>query len=248
MDLFARLLGLGTIMVSPFVGSMICRMVDLMPNGMSTAWSCAQRNNQQQRARLTELLPAEDRVSLGGMRPRRKTTVPIRLLAANVTIVALTVAAFMASPPHLLPIAVCFGWILFALAQCDIAHGRLPDILTIPLCAIGLAWSTQNATPLSTFDSVIGALLGVSLSFVVASLYRGVTRRDGLGGGDIKLFGASGAWIGWQSLPTLLVLASLTALVTAAATGRFGRTDQLPFGPFIAFATFGIWCWQQFAQ
>ena len=62
-----------------------------------------------------------------------------------------------------------------------------------------------------------------------------------------RLFAASGAWLGWTALPTVLLGATLLALgyvlVRQVRGHRLGAQDALPFGPFLAAATWGVWLW-----
>ena len=73
--------------------------------------------------------------------------------------------------------------------------------------------------------------------YAVAFGYYALTRREGMGGGDIKLLAMIGAFLGWQSLPYVLFASSLTgSLVGMVAMVRQGKGGQtrVPFGPFLA--------------
>ena len=80
---------------------------------------------------------------------------------------------------------------------------------------------------------------------MLAWVYRRLRGREGLGGGDAKLLAAAGAWIGASGLPSVLFGAAVAALLAAAAlalAGREMRRDTaLPFGPFLALATWLVW-------
>lgn len=137
--------------------------------------------------------------------------------------------------------ATCLlGWTLIGLAVIDYRHFLLPDVLTLPLLAAGLIVAGLSGEA-SLGDAVIGAGAGFAVFATVGWLYRCVRGRDGLGLGDAKLLGAAGAWVGWSGLPSVVLVASLTAL--AAARGRVGGTLRLDsatpvaFGPFLGFAT-----------
>jgi leader peptidase (prepilin peptidase)/N-methyltransferase len=73
----------------------------------------------------------------------------------------------------------------------------------------------------------------------VFHIFRILTGKEGMGYGDFKLFAAFGAWLGWQDLPLIILLASLVGAVTGiAAIIMLGRDRQLPipFGPFLCAA------------
>ena len=62
---------------------------------------------------------------------------------------------------------------------------------------------------------------------------------DGIGLGDAKFLAAAGAWVGWQSLPSLVLIAACTAIVLILLTrvGKSGDLNRrLPFGPHLALA------------
>lgn len=137
-----------------------------------------------------------------------------------------------------------FGWMLLALAALDLAHLWLPDRLTVPLAAFGLLAALLPGAP-SPLDALTGAALGWLLLAAIALAYRRLRGREGLGGGDSKLLAAIGAWLGWQFLPFVLLLASAAGLAAVAAAAAAGRppaaTDRLPFGAFLAVAAWPLW-------
>lgn len=136
-------------------------------------------------------------------------------------------------------------WFLIALTFIDIDHQLLPDNLTLPLLWIGLLlslWHGQVAAgpiPVDTRASLIGAAAGYLSLWSVYHLFRLLTGREGMGYGDFKLLAALGAWLGWQMLlPIVLVAAMVGAvvgIVVLAAQGR-SRSTPIAFGPFLAAA------------
>lgn len=140
-----------------------------------------------------------------------------------------------------------FGWLLLPLALLDARHFWLPDRLSLLLGVVGLL----VAGPLldtSLVDRWVGAIVcGLALA-AIAEFYRRVRLKDAMGGGDPKLVAAIGAWIGWQALPLMLLLASLGGIVWALAGQRKGDQPlgerRVPFGVFAcaaAFATVPFW-------
>ena len=94
-------------------------------------------------------------------------------------------------------------------------------------------------------DRVAGAACGYLGLWLVALIYRRLRGRDGLGLGDAKLLAAAGAWVGASGLPSVLAGAALAALAAAGgltlAGTRLDRHSALPFGPFLAAATWLVW-------
>jgi leader peptidase (prepilin peptidase)/N-methyltransferase len=133
---------------------------------------------------------------------------------------------------------------LAALSAVDLRDYRLPDIMTLPLVAAGVlaSWWLELASP---WWAMASAVIGFALLTGVAMLYSRVRSRDGLGLGDAKLFAASGAWLGLEGLPAVLLVACGAAivalLVMALRSQALSATTRIPFGPFLAFGTWIVW-------
>ena len=129
---------------------------------------------------------------------------------------------------------------LIGLAIIDFRTFRLPDIITVPLMITGLVF---NFLFQPGFTSINSALVGVALGFGflwgINFFYRLLKKQDGIGLGDAKLLAALGAWLGWEVLPEILLLAALLGLVGGwiwLRWQRLAKNQAFPFGPFIAFA------------
>lgn len=133
---------------------------------------------------------------------------------------------------------------LAALSAIDVHEYRLPDVLTLPLAAAGVVVSWWLA-PASLWWTIASMLIGFALLAGVGMLYRHLRGRDGLGLGDAKLFAASGAWLGLEGLPGVLLVACGAALVALLIAtiwrSQITATTRVPFGPFLAFGTWIIW-------
>ena len=141
-------------------------------------------------------------------------------------------------------IDAALGWWLLTLGWIDWRHMILPDVLTLPLIVFGLAVAGV-IEPERLWDPLLGVVFGYAGLWVVAWVYRRLRGRDGLGLGDAKLLAASGAWVGVTGLPSVLAGAALAALAAAGgmmlAGRRLDRYSALPFGPFLAAATWLVW-------
>ncbi len=139
--------------------------------------------------------------------------------------------------------AAC-GWLLLALGAIDLAAFWLPDVLTGALAVVALGGGLAGFAP-SLPDRLIGGAAGFAALWLVAAGYRRVRGRIGLGGGDPKLFGAIGLWLGWRALPMVLLIASMAGLavvaIMAIAGRRIAAADRLPLGTLLAGAAFLCW-------
>jgi leader peptidase (prepilin peptidase) / N-methyltransferase len=141
--------------------------------------------------------------------------------------------------------AMVLTWFLIALTFIDIDHQLLPDSLTLPLLWVGLflsLWAAQAGgapVPVAPRSSLIGAMAGYVSLWSVYHLFRLITGKEGMGYGDFKLFAALGAWLGWQTLlPIILIAAAAGAIIGIVMITIRGqnRSTPIPFGPFLAAA------------
>ena len=163
--------------------------------------------------------------------------------ATEVTGLAIGVAASLVAPGWEGVAGAIFGWLLLALAALDLAAFWLPNVLTATLAVTGLVDGIFFEP--GWIDRILGGLMGFGLLYLVAFTYRHVRGREGLGGGDPKLFGAVGLWLGASMLAPVLLGASITGLAVALAmklSGReIGMTSRLPLGTLLAIAAFPAW-------
>ncbi|UVO53944.1 A24 family peptidase [Sphingomonas sp. SUN039] len=152
--------------------------------------------------------------------------------------------ALAVSPDAAGATAMFIGWLLVALAALDVREFWLPDVLTAALGMVAVL-SSWVVDPPGITDRVIGGAVAFVSLWLIATLYRRLRGREGLGGGDPKLFGAVGLWLGWQPLPFVLLGASAIGLIAVLAMMLRGRavsaTTRLPFGTLLAVAAFPVW-------
>ena len=120
---------------------------------------------------------------------------------------------------------------LVAVTGIDLAHQIIPDVITLPGIAVGLACSLVTGQP-RWLESLIGAVVGGGLFLLII-----VASGGGMGGGDMKLGAMLGAFLGWRLLLVgvmISVLAGGVVAIALLALRRRGRKDAVPFGPFLA--------------
>lgn len=136
--------------------------------------------------------------------------------------------------------ALVLAWSLIALTVIDLDHQLLPDAITLPLLWLGLI---VNSFSLITdlHSAVVGAIAGYVFLWIVFHVFKLLTGKEGMGYGDFKLFALAGAWLGWQMLPIIILLASLVGAVVGISLILLRGHDRnipIPFGPFLSAA---IW-------
>ena len=128
--------------------------------------------------------------------------------------------------------------ILLILTEIDKRIMYLPDILTSPLLLGGFAYATFCGYTLgqdiasSTANSALGAIFGYTIP-VVASLLLIKKHPDNLGGGDIKILSAIGAWFGLTTVPFVILLSCPIFAISC----YINKQKQGAFGPSIVVAS-----------
>ncbi|MBK9614622.1 MAG: prepilin peptidase [Uliginosibacterium sp.] len=131
-----------------------------------------------------------------------------------------------------------FACALLALSLIDYDTQLLPDDLTLPLVWGSILFNLVTQTiPLS--DSVIGAIIGYLSLWSIYWVFKLITGKEGMGYGDFKLLAAIGAFLGWQSLLVVVLIASCAGAIAGISLMLFTghqRGTPIPFGPYLAFA------------
>jgi leader peptidase (prepilin peptidase)/N-methyltransferase len=166
-------------------------------------------------------------------------------MAVIAAAVVLAVWAALVMPfAFLLPVTLLLGWALLGLGLVDVLDFRLPDVVTFPLIVGGLMLSLwlPDHDPLS---HVIGAVAGFAVLYAIAILYRHARGREGLGLGDAKLTAAAGAWLSWQALPSVVLVACAIAFawvgVSVIFRGKGVLAQRIAFGVPLSLAFWLVW-------
>ncbi len=134
--------------------------------------------------------------------------------------------------------ALVLTWSLIALSFIDIDHQLLPDSITLPVLWLGLLLSLFGLYT-NAEASIIGAITGYMVLWLVYQAFKLATGKEGMGYGDFKLLALLGAWSGWQSLPLIILLSSLVGAVIGISLMIIAKRDHnipIPFGPYLAAA------------
>jgi leader peptidase (prepilin peptidase)/N-methyltransferase len=173
---------------------------------------------------------------LGGRCRSCRSAIPIRyplVEGANALLYAALALRFGPDPLIIVWGAYCSA--LIVVTGIDFDHQIIPDVITLPGMAAGLAFSLVS--PLTFVESITGLFAGGAFFYAVAALSEKILGKPGMGGGDIKLTAMMGAFLG----PASLAVAVFAALLSGSAVslvliglGKKTRKDIIPFGPFLA--------------
>lgn len=219
------------------VGSFLATLVLRLPNGEQAVTGRSRCDQCRRELGPLDLVPIVSRLWLRGK--CRSCGAAIDPTHSRIEIFAAAIGAIaIGLAPDLSGVALAaFGWLLLPLALLDWRHLWLPDRLGIPLAIGGLALGGFLGTALP--DRLAGGLIGWGALSLLALLYRRARGREGLGGGDPKLLGAIGLWLGWMPLAPVLALAAALGLAVALTRGLSAR-DSLPFGTMLAAASWPV--------
>lgn len=138
-------------------------------------------------------------------------------------------------------VVISFGLLFLlciVLAWIDIRHGIIPDWLNLAIAGLGLSKALLVDGPMAGLEAACeGVAIGATF-WLLRRLYFAVRKIQGLGLGDVKFLTAAGIWVGVAGLPTLMLVAALSALACAGAMQLAGRQltaqTSISFGPFLA--------------
>jgi leader peptidase (prepilin peptidase) / N-methyltransferase len=230
------------ILLAPVVGSFLGVVIERLPArrpivfGRSACDHCGETLRARDLVPLVSYLARRGWCSCGAAR--------LSWFHPGIELAALAIALSAATvlSGWLLWVSLGLGWVLLTLAAIDLREFVLPDNITLPLIPAGfvVAWAID---PGLLIGHMLGALAGFTLFAAIAGAYRRARNREGLGLGDAKLLAAAGAWLGWQALPSVVLIAAACALALAAALGgaKLAWTSKVAFGPHLALAFWLVW-------
>jgi leader peptidase (prepilin peptidase)/N-methyltransferase len=193
--------------------------------------------------RLPHLLPLIGWLLARGRCAACGVAIPTRYpLVEGLTALLFALAALQFGAGWTLAAAMFVIAVLVALTFIDFDTQLLPDQLTIPLMWVGLAASLPaGRAP----EALIGAIAGYLSLWSVYWAFKLATGKEGMGYGDFKLLAALGAWLGWQALVPIVLIASVAgALAGLALMARGnGRDTPIAFGPWLAIAGWAVMMW-----
>jgi len=125
----------------------------------------------------------------------------------------------------------------------DLKHYIIPNSITFPMMALGFVKSFDpnlNSMFPNYINSLIGGIFGYGIIWSIIYFYKQIRKKEGMGLGDAKLFAVIGFWFGWISIPFIIFLSSVIALLSVVPDlikNSKQMSSQIPFGPYIIIGT-----------
>jgi leader peptidase (prepilin peptidase)/N-methyltransferase len=232
-SLFAlTVLGLVGLMVGSFLNVCIYRL----PRGESLAWPGSHCPSCGAAIHWYDNVPLVSYVRLAARCRACRAPIDLRYPIVELATMALFLAhVWVIGWEPLLPVRITFGCAMIVLFAIDLEHQILPNAITLPGIAVGLAASVW--LPPGWQSALAGAALGGASLWLLFEIWMRLRGVEALGMGDVKMLAMVGAFLGWQQVIVTLVLSSFLGSVVGVgliAAGRGSLGSKLPYGTFIA--------------
>jgi leader peptidase (prepilin peptidase)/N-methyltransferase len=245
-----------TVLFGAVVGSFLNVCIFRIPQGKSLISPLSYCPRCKSPIRAYDNIPILSYFTLGGKCRSCKAPISARYPLVEAMMAFLSVCLmlkFGLSPSFFISFVLIGA--LITVSFIDLDHRIIPDVISLPGMILGLLVSfgkpaghndflvrfvfktIKGAVNMATLDSLLGIFIGGGLLYAVAVLFFWITKREGMGGGDIKLLAMIGAFLGWSSTVfTILVsslLGSLVGIVLMLVKGADSKY-AIPFGPFLS--------------
>ena len=218
------------------VGSFLNVCIYRLPRRESLNWPGSHCTACQRPLSWYENVPLVSWLALRGRCRTCRTAISGTYPIVEAVTGAIFIAAFALYGFTLLfAVRVAFACAMVVLFVIDLRHRILPNVITVPGIVCGLAVSLW--LPPGWLSSLLGALAGGGVLFLVGEVYYRTRGVEGMGMGDVKMLAMIGAFLGWPLMVLTLILASFSGAVIGGvmiASGRGGMKAALPFGTFLA--------------
>lgn len=202
----------------------------------------------QHKIRAWENIPVISYLFLKGKCSKCQTSISIQYpLIEVLTAVLSLVVAIKFGVSWQTVFGLILTWSLIAMSVIDLHKLILPDDITLPILWLGLLISLFGIY-IDPVNSIIGAIAGYMILWSVFQAFKLLTGKEGMGYGDFKLLALFGAWFGWELLPLIIILSSVSGATIGIAMIAFNkhkRNTPIPFGPYLAIAGWISLIWGQ---
>jgi len=221
------------------LGSFLNVCIYRLPRSLSIAFPRSFCPHCQAPIRAYDNIPLLSYLLLGGRCRMCRTGISWRYPLVEALTGGVALGLFIKFGPSFLFFStLAFAAALIVITFIDLDHRIIPDVISLPGIAVGFLLAVFGSV-VTIKESLIGIAVGGGSLYLVAFSYQLLTKREGMGGGDVKLLAMIGAWLGWKAILFTLFFASLSGTFIgggAMLIQKEGRHYAIPFGPFLAFS------------
>lgn len=229
--LFAFLFGL-------MLGSFLNVCIHRIPEGASIVRPASSCPSCGEPIRFYDNIPLISYALLRGRCRRCGAPISLRYPLVELAMGLLSLALVLRfGPSGTYALAMVYVSCLVVVSLIDLKHQIIPDVISLPGILVGIIASFTPWGLVSWMDAALGAAGGGGFLLAVAWIFQRLTGKEGMGLGDVKLLAMIGAWMGWQALPFIILLSSLTGILIGGAAlllTKRGLRVRIPFGPFLS--------------
>lgn len=219
------------------VGSFLNVVIYRLPNKMNLAKPSSHCPTCKYELRWYDNIPVLSYIILGGKCRSCKTHISFRYTAVELSCSILWLLCALLFWEQSIPLA-CIYMAVCTIFICvffiDLEHTIIFDRFQIMLLALGVA-SIFFDKGCEWYSHLIGGACGFAVFFLISFCFEKICKREGLGGGDVKLAGVVGLLLGWERLLLGLLIATIPAaiIMLILSRGKEGESRQFPFAPFL---------------
>lgn len=233
MDIFALLIFLFGLAIGSFLNVLIYRI----PRNISIITPSSFCPFCKKKIKPYDNIPLFSYVFLKGKCRNCKSTIPFHYPFVELATSAFFLLLYRKTGLTLefLTLSILFS-LLIVISFIDMEFSLIPDSLSIGGIFLGLILSLFRDS-ISLKGALSGALFGGGILFLIAFLYESLAKREGMGGGDIKLLAMIGSFTGIKGALFSLISGSFFGTIFGIGMILKKRKDlkyAIPFGPFLS--------------
>jgi len=230
-----------------FIGSFLNVCIHRIQKGESVVWPASHCPRCGQSLKPWDNIPVISFLLLKGRCRSCKEPISIRYPVVELLSALLAVGMLYRFGPSV-SFAIYYLWacVLLIITFIDLDIQIIPDSLSLGGIAAGLV--AVYWLPITYKDALIGLVLGGGLLLAIIYGYYFLTRKEGMGGGDVKLLAMIGVFTGWQGVLFTVFMSSLLGTLVGVPYGLVKKGTlkaAIPFGPFLALGALMYVFWGQ---
>lgn len=227
------------------VGSFLNVCIWRLPREESVAWPASHCTQCAAPIAWYDNIPLLSYAALGGRCRKCRASISKRYPLVEALSGCAALAAYWRwSDPKLAVIGAIVFFALIVVTFVDLDHWIIPDEISIPGIPLGVAvsvlfpeWIGADGRREALILSLGGLAAGGGVLWLVGTVAEKILRKEAMGGGDVKLLAAVGAFFGPVGVWVALFVGSLTGAAAGLVFRLRSEEGKIPFGPFLALGT-----------